>query len=74
MKCTTCKQGVTSIDQVAVMLERGDSVIVVKGVPAEVCQNCGEYFLSESDSAELLHRAEVAIRSGAELQVLRWVA
>lgn len=37
-------------------LERGGSVIVIKDVPAEVCENCGEYYLSEA-TTEKVHAA-----------------
>ena len=55
-------------------LARGESTIILKNVPAEVCTNCGEYYLSESVTNQLLTRAEAAVQSGAELEILRFAA
>jgi ribosomal protein L32 len=47
---------------------------VVKDVPADVCRNCGEYYLSEEVTQKLLTRAEEAVKMGAELEILRYAA
>jgi hypothetical protein len=46
----------------------------MKGVPAEVCGSCGEFYLSEPVSGVVLERAEEAVARGAEVEILRWVA
>jgi len=74
MKCVICKQGQTAPGQATVTLQRGESTIIFRNVPAEVCQNCGEYYLSESVTEQLLARAEAAVQSGAELEILRFAA
>jgi hypothetical protein len=43
-------------------------------VPADVCGLCGEYYLSEAVSAKVLATAEDAVKRGAEVEILRWVA
>lgn len=48
--------------------------MVFKEVPAEVCENCGEYYLSESVTAQLYTRAEQAVAAHAELEVIRYAA
>lgn len=48
--------------------------MIIKGVPAEVCENCAEYYLSESTTEALLARAEAAVKSGAEVEILRFAA
>lgn len=45
MRCLICKQGETRPQQVTVPLQRNGATIIFKGVPAEVCDNCGEYYL-----------------------------
>jgi YgiT-type zinc finger domain-containing protein len=57
-----------------VSLQRGESIIVIKGVPADVCDNCGEYYLSESNTANVLKLAETAVKNGAEVELLRYAA
>jgi hypothetical protein len=49
-------------------------VVVFKDVPADVCDNCGEYYLGEAVTRELMERAEAAVAGGAEVEVLRYAA
>ena len=42
VKCVICIRGETRPGQATVTLQRGDCTIIIKEVPAEVCQNCGE--------------------------------
>ena len=74
MKCVICREGQTAPGQATVTLQRHKSTIIFKNVPAQVCSNCGEYYLSESVTEQLLTRAEAAVQSGAELEILRFAA
>jgi YgiT-type zinc finger domain-containing protein len=74
MKCVLCKQGETRPGQTTVTLQRGETTIIIKGVPAEVCENCGEYYLSEAVTEQVLERAEQAVKNGAEVEILRFAA
>lgn len=74
MKCLICKYGETEPGLVTVTLTRGEAVVIVKQVPAEVCDNCGEYYLSEAITDELLQRAEAAVARGTEVEILRFAA
>jgi YgiT-type zinc finger domain-containing protein len=74
MKCVICKHGETHAGTATVTLPRGESTIIFKEVPADICENCGEYYVSESVTEQLLSRAEEAVRSGAEVQILRFAA
>lgn len=74
MTCVICKEGQTRPDRVTVPLQRGTCTIIVKDVPADVCENCGEYYLSEQVTAELLRRAEIAVANGAEVEIIRYAA
>ena len=74
MKCVICREGQTATGQAIVTLQRGESTIIFKNVPADVCTNCGEYYLSEAVTNQLLTRAEAAVQSGAELEILRFAA
>jgi hypothetical protein len=57
-----------------VTLQRGETTVILKGVPAEICENCGEYYLSDDMTGQVLGRAESAVKSGAEVQILRFAA
>jgi YgiT-type zinc finger domain-containing protein len=39
MRCVICNAGDTASGTVAVTLQRGDTVVIVRDVPAAVCQN-----------------------------------
>ncbi len=74
MECAICRQGKTHVGTATVTLERGDSTIVIKGVPAEVCQDCGEYYLSEETAANIEKMASKAAEAGVVVEVLRYAA
>ncbi|MBI3794555.1 MAG: type II toxin-antitoxin system MqsA family antitoxin [Nitrospinae bacterium] len=74
MKCILCRHGETHSGEVTVTLERGVSAIILRGVPAEVCENCGEYYLDEEVTRKVMELAEVAVQRGAELEILRYAA
>ena len=74
MKCTICRNGETKPGAVTVTLQRGETTVILKAVPAEVCENCGEYFLSEEVTDTVLRRAELATTNGAEVEILRFAA
>ena len=74
MTCLFCRQGQTHPGRATVVLQRDETVVIFKDVPADVCENCGEYYLSESITGELLERAEKAIQNGAEVEILRFAA
>jgi ribosomal protein L32 len=48
--------------------------VILKNVPAEVCQNCGEYYLSDAVTGQVLKRAETAVKNGAEVEIVRFAA
>ncbi len=57
-----------------VALERGVTTVVIKGVPVDVCGNCGEYYLSEEMADRVLAMAEEAVVHSAEIEMLRCAA
>lgn len=74
MKCTTCKNGMMEEGNVTVTLQRGQSVIVIKNVPAMVCENCGDYTLSEIVTSRIMEIAEHAVLNNAEIEILQYAA
>lgn len=74
MTCVICKNGETRSGHVTVTVQRGDTTVILKQVPADVCDNCGEYYLSSETAARVLQRAEAAVSSGAEVEILRFAA
>jgi YgiT-type zinc finger domain-containing protein len=74
MRCVICKLGDTQPGTTTITLERGEMTLVVKGVPAQVCQNCGEVYVGEVISARVLGEAEAAVRAGVQVEVHTYVA
>jgi len=74
MTCALCKEGDTSPGHATVTLHRGEATVIIKGVPAEVCANCGEYYLDEATAQKVMLLAEAAVKRGREVEVVRWAA
>jgi YgiT-type zinc finger domain-containing protein len=74
MKCVVCKTGEVAPGKTTVTLQRGETTVIVKDVPAQVCDNCGEYYLSAEMTEKVMALAEAAVRKGAEVEILRWAA
>ena len=74
MKCVICKTGETAPGRATVTLERNGAIVVVKDVPAEVCQHCGEFYLDPAISARVQTLADDAIKHHAEVGILRFAA
>ena len=73
MKCVICKQGETHLDAVTVTLEREKTTLVFKNVPAEVCENCGEAYVDEVTTEQLLLTAESAVKAGVQVEVREFI-
>ncbi len=71
MKCVICKNGITKKGKVTVTLERTGSIIVIKEVPADVCNNCGEYYLNAEITKEVLKKAEDSYNKGTEIEITK---
>jgi YgiT-type zinc finger domain-containing protein len=69
MKCVICKQGETRPSTATVTLERDGTTLVFKNVPAQVCENCGEAYVDEATTEQLLLATEAAVSAGVKVQV-----
>jgi len=74
MRCVVCKQGETRQGTATVTLTRDVMTLVIKGVPARVCDNCGEEYVDEKTTARLQEAAEEAVRAGVQVDVREYVA
>jgi YgiT-type zinc finger domain-containing protein len=74
MKCVVCRQADTVPGHTTVTLERGGLTAVFKGVPAQVCPNCGEDYVDEGVTRQLLKAAEETVRNGTQVEVRQFVA
>ena len=74
MKCVICKHGETARGEATVTIQRGESTIVIKGVPADICGNCGEYYLDEATAQRVSDIVDQAEKNGTEVEVRRYAA
>lgn len=74
MKCVICKIGETERGETTVTLQRDETVVIIKGVPAEICRECGEYYLDEDVAGRVHEQAEAAVQRHAEVEILRYAA
>jgi YgiT-type zinc finger domain-containing protein len=74
MKCSICKQGDTAPGSTTVTLERGRTVAVIRSVPAEICGDCGEYYLDAPTAQRVLEQAEAAAKRNVEVEVASFAA
>ena len=74
MNCTICKQGETQPSKATVVLEGGQTTVVIKDVPAGICENCGEYYLTEELTKKVMAMADEAVQHNVEIEVLRFAA
>jgi hypothetical protein len=50
-------------------VERKGAILVVRGVPARVCENCGEEYLEDSDVARLGDLADETAKPGVQVEI-----
>ena len=74
MKCAICRNGVTTEGHVTIVMEKGHTTLVFKKVPAMICDNCGEEYISAEINKTLLRRAREEFARGVDLEMLHFAA
>lgn len=69
MICVICRHGQTKAGTATLTVVRGAMTLVVKNVPAQVCDNCGEEYIDENALARLEAIADEAFKSGVQVEV-----
>ena len=72
MKCAICRHGHTESGFTTVTLERNQTTLVFKQVPADICENCGEVYLSSEINRSLLKQAEQELQRGVFLEMVNY--
>jgi len=57
-----------------VVLEQGNTTLVFKKVPAQICDNCGEEYISSEVNRKLLHHARDEMNRGITFELLEFAA
>ena len=53
MKCPICKFGEMKEGFTQVVLTRGNATVIFRNVPAQICDDCGEYYLDEETAQDI---------------------
>ncbi len=70
MECVICKHGTTKQGFVTFTLDSNNVIIVFKNVPALVCENCGDFYLTAEVTKLLLERANQTKSKGIEFEII----
>lgn len=74
MKCLACKHGELKAGRTTVTVERDGTTIVIRDVPAEVCETCGEDYLDAAVASSLETVLQEAARSGVRFELREYKA
>ena len=72
MKCVMCKRGETRPGVTSVLLTRDDFTLVMRDVPAEICEVCGEDYIDGDVAKRLYHMAEEIQHQGTLIDVRKY--
>jgi YgiT-type zinc finger domain-containing protein len=72
--CVICRRGSRQPGKVTHTIQRGHTIVVVRDVPADVCDVCGEAYFSSEVIGVIERLVEDAVRKGAEVEILRYAA
>ena len=74
MKCAICRNGYTKPGTTTVVLEKDQTTLIFKVVPAEICENCGEEYVSSETNQKILNRANDALQRNVSLEMQDFAA
>lgn len=74
MSCPICRSGELEYGTAHKVMTRGDMTLVVKDVPARVCDTCGEHFFDATITQQLLDLARDATAAGVVVDVRQYIA
>ena len=74
MKCVICKTGEVKPGTTSFSVERGEMTLVLKRVPARVCDQCGEAYFDEATARRIEEIAERVQEADVQVAVQDYVA
>ncbi len=74
MRCAICRTGQTRPGTADEAITHHGTTLVVKGVPAEICDQCGETYFDSDITAQLLDLARSAAEAGVVVDVRHYAA
>lgn len=70
MKCVICKTGHTEPSMSSTVFDQDGRVIVVRDVPAQVCQQCGETYFSKEVTAQIYEQVMQVMEGDTEVEII----
>ena len=64
MKCLICKHTNMKQGTTIMPIERGNAILLVTDIPAQVCANCGEPYLGEDTARDVQELANETLTGG----------
>lgn len=74
MRCVICKGGEVKPGTTTFTVEREQMTLVLKEVPARICQQCGEAYFDEATTQRIEQIAEAAAQRGIQVAVQDYAA
>lgn len=71
MNCILCKANLTK-GNVNHIVDLGEGIIIIKNVPANVCEQCGEYYVDTQIALKLEAIVEEVKKSRAEVLIINY--
>lgn len=71
MNCILCKSNMIN-GTINHIVDLDGHIVIIKGVPANVCKQCGEYFIENEVAVKLEKIIEEAIKNKVEIFVVNY--
>ncbi len=71
MNCWRCHNGVYKPDRINVKLERDGAIVIIKNVPAKVCDECGDTTYTSATVKQMHELGNRALKDGFEISVVQ---
>ena len=72
MDCIICKNGTLLAGTDIVTFEKEGRLVIIRGVPGEVCDNCGHFYIDSEAAIQVQKKLKKAVADGAELEILKY--
>ena len=74
MTCLICKQGNVNPGTTTLTVERGSMTLVLKGIPARVCDSYGEAYFDETTTGRIEELVDQLQHAGVQVAVQDYAA
>ncbi len=74
MKCVMCKHGELAAGSTTVTVDRNNMTIVLRHVPANICQTCGADYIDGITMAQVEKTVNAAILQGTVVEIREFAA